>query len=135
MTNISIFVNMSRMQQLLELIDQRCCPPMLRAPLGHDEAETMAATLKVIADPARLRLLSLLANSEGYESCVCNLTDPLGLSQPTVSHHLRILSEAGLVHREQRGRWAFYSLTEEAVQRLGHVLTFQREDPAHERTA
>ena len=100
---------------------------MLRAPLGADEAEEMAATLKAIADPARLRLLSQLANAEGSEACVCNLTGPLGLGQPTVSHHLRILSDAGLVHREQRGRWAFYSLTEEAVRRLGHVLRFDRE--------
>jgi len=121
--------------KLLEVIDQSCCPQMLRAPLGANEAEAMAATLKAIADPARLRLLSLLATAEGDEACVCNLTAPLGLGQPTVSHHLRILSDAGLVLREQRGRWAYYSLTEEAVRRLGHVLRFDRRERVDERSA
>ena len=108
--------------QLIELIDQECCPQMLTAPLDAVEAEALAATLKVIADPARLRLLSLLATAEQSEACVCNLTSPLGLGQPTVSHHLKVLTEAGLLEREQRGRWAYYSLREDAVRRLGHVL-------------
>lgn len=113
--------------KLLDALDQGCCPQMLRAPLEIDEAKELAVTLRAIADPARLRLLSLLATAEGSEACVCNLTGPLGLGQPTVSHHLKVLTEAGLVRREQRGRWAYYSLREDAVRRLGHVL--RSEDP------
>ncbi len=90
------------------LIEPDCCPQVLAAPLGADEAERLASALRVLADPARLRLLSLLASCGPDESCVCDLTEPLGLSQPTVSHHLKVLADAGLVEREQRGRWAYF---------------------------
>ena len=77
-------------------------------PLDAEEADQLAAALKVIADPARLRLLSLIQAQPRHEACVCHLTEPLGLSQPTVSHHLKVLLNAGLVEREQRGSWAFF---------------------------
>ena len=95
------------------------------ATLKEADAERLAAALKVVADPARLRLLSLLASCEGEESCVCDLTDPLGLSQPTVSHHLKVLHEAGIVHREKRGRWVYYRLVPEPLELLRGAL-----DPA-----
>ena len=109
----------------VDVLDETCCPQMLRVPLGTAEAQELAATLKVIADPARLRLLSLLATAEEREACVCDLTAPIGLGQPTVSHHLKVLFDAGLIEREQRGRWAYFSLTADAVRRLGHVLRFE----------
>jgi ArsR family transcriptional regulator len=83
-----------------------CCEPVLEAPLDAAEAEQLAAGFKVIADPARLRLLSLIA-ARG-EACACDLVAPLGISQPTVSHHLKTLHEAGLVERDKRGRWVYY---------------------------
>lgn len=83
-----------------------------------EDAEQIARTLKALADPTRLRLLSLLAANAGGEACVCDLTDPVGLSQPTVSHHLKVLAEAGFVTREKRGVWAYYTLVPDAVRRL-----------------
>jgi ArsR family transcriptional regulator len=109
--------------KLIGVITEECCPQMLRAPLGAAEAEEMAAALKVIADPARLRLVSLLATSQNHEACVCDLTEPLGLSQPTVSHHLKVLFDAGLVQREQRGRWAFFRLVPERLAIVRKALT------------
>jgi ArsR family transcriptional regulator len=93
------------MQMLAVITD---CPPLSEAPLAVDDAESVAAALRVLADPSRLRLLSLIQAQPGAEACVCNLTEPLGLSQPTVSHHLKVLTQAGLLEREQRGRWAYY---------------------------
>jgi ArsR family transcriptional regulator len=109
--------------RLIGVISEECCPPVLRAPLAADEADEMAAALKVIADPARLRLVSMLAAAQDREACVCNLTEPLGLSQPTVSHHLKVLSDAGLVEREQRGRWAFFRLVPERLAIVRKALT------------
>jgi ArsR family transcriptional regulator len=108
--------------RLIREINEECCPPILRAPLEQEESERLAAALRVLADPARLRLLSILSASPGGEACVCNLTEPLGLSQPTVSHHMRVLSEAGLIEREQRGRWAFYRLRPERLNLLRGAL-------------
>lgn len=89
---------------------ETCCPVLLEAPLDADAAEQLANRLKVLADPARLRLISLIAARPGGEACVCELTQPLGLSQPTVSHHLKVLTNAGLLEREQRGVWAYFRL-------------------------
>jgi ArsR family transcriptional regulator len=105
------------------MISEECCPPILRDRLPAREAEEMAAALRVIADPARLRILSLIANAEAGEACVCDLTDPLGLSQPTVSHHLKVLTEAGLLERDQRGRWAFYRLLPARLDVVRRALT------------
>ena len=98
------------------------CPPLLAEPLDAAEAEALAGALKVLADPARLRLLSLIQAQPDHEACVCHLTEPLGLSQPTVSHHLKVLLVAGLVKREQRGSWAFFRVVPEQVQALRDLL-------------
>src|SRR5215208_6944249 len=99
----------------IAVITQDCCPQVLATPIDAEQAGQMAAALRVIADPARLRLVSLLSSAERRESCVCDLTEPLGLSQPTVSHHLKVLADAGLVEREQRGRWAFFRVEAEPL--------------------
>ncbi|MGH2683458.1 MAG: ArsR/SmtB family transcription factor [Actinomycetota bacterium] len=98
-----------------------CCP-VLREPLGAEEAERLAGAMKVLADPARLRLLSLVAAGPGGEACVCTLVDPVGLSQPTVSHHLRVLHEAGLLDRERRGRWVYYRVRPERLEPIRDAL-------------
>jgi ArsR family transcriptional regulator, arsenate/arsenite/antimonite-responsive transcriptional repressor len=87
-----------------------CCSPLLREPLGAPEADDLARALKAIADPSRLRIISIVAASAGGEACVCDLTEPIGLSQPTVSHHLKVLTEAGFLDRTKRGTWAYYRL-------------------------
>lgn len=107
--------------RLIQQIDQACCVPVVAAPLGEAEAVRLADALKVVADPARLRLVSLLA-AGGGEVCVCDLTDPLGLSQPTVSHHLKVLYEAGIVAREKRGRWVYYRLVPSPLELLRDAL-------------
>jgi ArsR family transcriptional regulator, arsenate/arsenite/antimonite-responsive transcriptional repressor len=93
-----------------------CCAPLSSPVLSADEAEATATLFRALADPARVRLVNILA-TEGTV-CVCELTEPLGLSQPTVSHHLKKLTDAGLVEREQRGRWAYFSIKHEAMDRL-----------------
>jgi ArsR family transcriptional regulator len=99
------------------------CPPLLQGQaLDAEEAERLAGALKALADPARLRLLGLIQAQPGGEACVCNLTEPLGLSQPTVSHHLRVLREAGIVEREQRGSWAYFRVLPEPLEALASVL-------------
>ena len=92
-----------------------CCAPLLREPLGAGEAEDLAASLKAIADPARLRIISIVAASEGQEACVCDLTDRIDLSQPTISHHLKVLTQAGFLTRTKRATWAYYRLTPGAL--------------------
>jgi ArsR family transcriptional regulator len=98
------------------------CPPLSAGPLEADEAQRLATALKTLADPARLRLLSLIQAQPDGEACVCHLTEPLGLSQPTVSHHLKVLLEAGLVERERRGSWAYYRVIPEPLAALRDVL-------------
>ncbi|MFT4258849.1 metalloregulator ArsR/SmtB family transcription factor [Microbacterium sp.] len=87
-----------------------CCSPMAGEPIGAESAAQFAAVLKALADPARLRILSMVAAHVDGEACVCDLTAPLGLQQSTVSHHLRILVDAGFLSRSQRGTWAYYRL-------------------------
>jgi ArsR family transcriptional regulator len=99
-----------------------CCEPVLEAPLDESEAEELAAAFKVLADPARLRLLSLIGNAPAGEVCACDLVAPLGRSQPTVSHHLSVLVDAGLLRREKRGKWAWYSVEPERLAILCRVL-------------
>ena len=98
------------------------CPPLLAGPLPVDDAERLRA-LKVIADPARLRLLSLIQAQPDGEACVCHLTEPLGLTQPTVSHHLKVLLDAGLVEREQRGSWAYFRVVPDQLRTLRELLS------------
>lgn len=85
-----------------------CCTPLTSGVLGEADAVELAAVLKVLADPARLRLLSMVAAAQGGEACACDLVEPVGRSQPTVSHHLSMLVDAGLLAREKRGKWAWY---------------------------
>ena len=107
----------------LPIVDVSCCVPLVREPLSASAAADLARILKAIADPARLRLLSMIAAHEGGEACVCDLTEPLGLSQPTVSHHLRVLVDAGLVTRDKRGVWAYFTLVPGALDSLADVLS------------
>lgn len=102
------------------LADPLCCTPLTKAPLSADEAEELAPVLAALGDPVRLRLLSIVA-AEG-ETCSCNLEGPLGKSQPTVSHHTRVLAEAGLITGEKRGRWTWWRVVPERLATLRHVL-------------
>jgi ArsR family transcriptional regulator, arsenate/arsenite/antimonite-responsive transcriptional repressor len=120
MTGSSIAVNMRSVQPFATIAAS--CPPLLQEPLGPEDAGQLAAALKVLADPARLRLLSLIQAQPDHEACVCHLTDPLGLSQPTVSHHLKVLLGAGLVEREQRGSWAYFRVREDPLATLRALL-------------
>ena len=90
--------------------------------MSAEEASETAALLKVIADPARLRILSMLASADGNEVCVCDLTQPLDLSQPTVSHHMKVLREAGLTRSERRGKWVFHRLVPERLDQVAEAL-------------
>ena len=99
-----------------------CCPSLTVSPLSLDDAQDFARILKSVADPTRLRLVSLIAAHEQQEACVCDLTDPVGLGQPTVSHHLKILVDAGVLRREKRGAWSYYSLEAAVLNRLSEFL-------------
>jgi ArsR family transcriptional regulator, arsenate/arsenite/antimonite-responsive transcriptional repressor len=99
-----------------------CCSPVVRDVIQPAEAETLAGVFKALADPSRLRLISLVAAHEDAEACVCELTDPVGLSQPTVSHHLRILVNADILTREQRGKWAYYRLVPGTLNALSALI-------------
>jgi ArsR family transcriptional regulator len=120
-------VTMVDMPKPLPLLDPvntaaACCAPLSQAPLSASDAQQIATRLKALADPARLRLLSLLLASDGQQACTCELTQPLGLSQPTVSHHLKRLAEAGIITGERRGVWTHYSVVPDALRALAHVL-------------
>jgi ArsR family transcriptional regulator len=104
-----------------------CCPPLAGdAILPAEAAEQLAGALKALAEPNRLRLLSLVAAHEGGEACVCDLTEPVGLSQPTVSHHLKVLVDAGFLTREKRGVWAYYTLVPERMKQITGALDLTR---------
>jgi len=99
-----------------------CCPPLACEPLSPDGAEEMAALFKAVADPARLRLLSLIACHPGGESCVCDLTPAFDMTAPSVSYHLKILREAGLISSERRGTWVYYRVMPQVMARMSAVL-------------
>ena len=101
---------------------ERCCEPVTSAALSEDDAIALADTFKALADPARLRLLSLVANASSGEACACDLVDPVGRSQPTVSHHLSMLVDAGFLSREKRGKWAWYRVVPERLEFVRSVL-------------
>jgi len=113
-------VNIQVMQPIATLAAS--CPPLLAGPLDVAGADALAGALKALADPARLRLLSLIQSQPDHEACVCHLTEPLGLTQPTVSHHLKVLLQAGLVEREQRGSWAFFRVVPGQLDALRELL-------------
>ena len=108
--------------------EMACSAPLVREPLADAEAHALAAMFKALAEPARLRLLSLIASHQGGEACVCDLTEPVDLSQPTVSHHLKIHTDAGLITRDKRGRWAYYAVASDALDALGEVLRVEHKD-------
>lgn len=101
---------------------QACCAPLAQATISEEEAEVLAARLKALADPARLRLVSLILASPGREACTCDLVEPLALSQPTVTHHLRRLADAGMVVGERRGRWTYYRVEPGALDAIVSAL-------------
>jgi ArsR family transcriptional regulator, arsenate/arsenite/antimonite-responsive transcriptional repressor len=102
----------------------RCGAPSA-PPLSRDRAQQQAALLKAVADPVRLQLISLIAAAPDREACVCDMTEAVGLAQPTVSHHLKVLTEAGVLSRERRGTWAWFSLQPARLREIGDIL-----DPA-----
>jgi ArsR family transcriptional regulator len=114
---------MSKSLLLLTPTEQvACCSPLLKQPLDADEAARIAPLLKALADPVRLRLLSLVASYADQEACVCDLNDAFDLSQPTISHHLKVLHEVGLLDRSKRGVWVYYRVRAEALADLSALL-------------
>src|SRR5438876_35138 len=99
-----------------------CCPPLSSEPLSAEQAELVAPQLKALADPVRLRLMSLVASHPGGEACVCDLNEAFDLTQPTISHHLKVLHEAGLLDREKRGVWVYYRARTQALASLGALI-------------
>ena len=109
----------------LPLLDQdviACCTPLTEGNLAVDEAEAIAQLFKALADPARVRLVSLIAATSAGEACICDLTEPIGLSQGTVSHHMKVLCDAGLLSREQRGKWAYYRIRPDTLSAMAATL-------------
>ena len=101
---------------------EACCTPLLAAPLGERDADELALAFKALADPVRLRLLSLIASAPAGTACSCDLEDPIGKSQPTVSHHLAVLADAGLITKEKVGRWVNCTVVPERLAALREVL-------------
>ncbi|MDQ4103737.1 MAG: metalloregulator ArsR/SmtB family transcription factor [Actinomycetota bacterium] len=99
-----------------------CCAPLSADPLSADQAEVLSRRFKALGDPVRLRLLSLIASHEGGEACVCELTVGFDVSGPTISHHLRVLREAGLIEGDRRGTWIYYRVLPEALRALSQAL-------------
>src|SRR3954449_4512680 len=99
-----------------------CCAPLAREPLTQDQAVELSQLFKAMADPVRLRLLSLIASHAGGEACVCDLTDAFDLTGPTISHHLKVLREAGIIDGERRGTWIYYRVLPQTLQKLSAVL-------------
>lgn len=99
-----------------------CCSPLMSTPLSQEAAEGIAPLLKALADPVRLRLMSLVAAHENAEACVCDLNDAFELSQPTISHHLKVLHEVGLLDRTKRGTWVYYRVSPEAVAAVANLF-------------
>src|SRR6478735_9593774 len=108
---------------LLSVVLAACCSPVTAGVLDDDTAERLARVFKALGDPTRVRLLSLIAASTDGEACACDLIEPVNLSQPTVSHHMRQLVDAGLVTREQRGKWAYYRVVDDTLQAVATALT------------
>ena len=116
----------------MELVSIPCCSPMVREPLTVEAAERLSGAFKALADPVRLRLLSLIASHAGGEACVCDLTGEFDVSQPTISHHLKVLREAGLLTSERRASWVYYRVRPGAFTVLAQLL---EETPAEQASA
>ncbi len=107
----------------LSLVDvERCAPEGLAAAIERPQAEQLASLLKAIADPTRIQLISYINASSNAEACACNLTEPLALSQPTLSHHLKVLTDAGLIERDKRGTWVWYRVNQERWKQLSKLF-------------
>ncbi len=102
--------------------DLACCTPLARQPMTAEQAAQVVPLLKALADPVRIRLLSLVLSHEGGEACVCDLQPSFDLTQPTISHHLKVLHEAGLLHREKRGVWVYYRARPEALEAMTQLF-------------
>ena len=123
--DICQYRRMSKSVNLIELTPVEtvaCCSPLTREPLTADQAERISPLVKALADPVRLRLLSIVASHADGEACVCDLNDAFDLSQPTISHHLKLLHEAGLLDREKRGVWVYYRVNAPALGDLAALL-------------
>jgi ArsR family transcriptional regulator, arsenate/arsenite/antimonite-responsive transcriptional repressor len=108
---------------VLRVAPVTCCEPLRRAQIDDSDAVSLAAAFAALADPARVRLLSLISTAADGEACACNLIEPIGKSQPTVSHHLKVLVEAGLIEREKRGIWTWYRTNQQRVDALRVALS------------
>ena len=106
----------------LSVLNEGCCAPLTREPLAQADAADLAPLFKALGDPVRLRLLSLIACHDGGEACVCELTGAFDLSAPTISHHLKVLREAGLITSERRGTWIYYQVSPEVIGHVSAVL-------------
>ncbi len=114
---------MSKSLIVLDPVDTvACCPPLSARPLSQAQADQIAPMLKALADPVRLRLMSLVASHQGGEACVCDLNDAFDLTQPTISHHLKVLHEAGLLDRTKRGVWVYYRARTESLASLAALI-------------
>ncbi|KAA1379676.1 ArsR/SmtB family transcription factor [Aeromicrobium fastidiosum] len=113
---------MTTVLPVLDLGSDLCCAPIVRDAMSAQDAANLALKFKAIGEPTRLRLLSLVAAHDGAEACVCDLTEPVNLSQGTVSHHLKVLVDAGLLTRSKRGTWSFYALVPGALDNLADIL-------------
>lgn len=113
---------MSKSLELTPVETVACCAPLTATPLSAEQATQIAPMMKALADPVRLRLLSLVASHAGAEACVCDLNDAFDLSQPTISHHLKVLHAAGLLDRAKRGTWVYYSVRREVLANLAALI-------------
>ena len=100
-----------------------CCSPLTAGALTDAAADQLARVFKALGDPNRVKLVSLIAAADGGEACICDLTAPVGLSQPTVSHHMKLLVEAGIVTRDQRGKWAYYRIVDDTLRTIARAVT------------
>ncbi|MEV4566170.1 metalloregulator ArsR/SmtB family transcription factor [Nonomuraea sp. NPDC049419] len=116
--------------ELLDILE--CSPPLTREPLDAEQAAGVARVFKALGDPVRLRILSIVASRAGGEVCVCDITDAFDLSQPTISHHLKVLKEVGLLTSERRASWVYYRLVPETLAELSALLTLPAGGPTGE---
>ncbi|GAA0956137.1 metalloregulator ArsR/SmtB family transcription factor [Actinocorallia libanotica] len=121
---------MSKLLDVEDVTARECCAPLNGPAIGEGEAAELAQVFKALADPVRLRLLNLIAASESGEACVCDLTGPFELSGPTISHHLKVLRQAGLITGERRGTWVYYRVMPDAITRLSTFFTLPMAAPA-----
>lgn len=116
------------MQQLIQISSEleACCPSSAEPSLAREAAEETSTMMKALADPNRIQILAIISNSENNECCVCDLTEPLKLTQPTVSHHLSKLVSAGILEKEKRGTWSWYRLNQSAWEKLAGFFAFTK---------